>query len=209
MTVWTIAAQEGTGGERIAAELAGSAGVPLLNRHTLARFAHELNPDELDVEDLEAIEERFGGRLRMLALSMAIMTGPAAAAAVEELRFRRKLPELGRAVVGEAARGPCVILAPAAFAALPEHRGAINVRLRAPFACRIAAYQRDHLVDRGHAEKAIARDDHLTSALVRSLYHVDIDDDGLFTVALDASRLAPDRLVEILLAAGGVHVALL
>ena len=89
MAVWTIAAQEGTGGERIAAELAASAGVPLLDRHTLARFAHELNPDELDVEDLEAIEERFGGRLRMLALSMAIMTGPAAAAWHEALRGRR------------------------------------------------------------------------------------------------------------------------
>src|SRR5712692_5748364 len=128
MAVWTIAAQEGTGGERIAAELAASADVPLLDRQTLALFAHALDPDDLEVEDFEEIEERIGGRLRMLALSMALTTGSAGAAALHELELRHKLPELGRAVIGAAARRPCVILAPAAFAALPEHPGAIHVR---------------------------------------------------------------------------------
>jgi hypothetical protein len=79
MTVWTIAAQAGTGGDRIAAGLAASAGVPLLDRQTLAQFAHDLNPDELEVEDIEQIEERFGGRLRMLALSTAMTTAALAA----------------------------------------------------------------------------------------------------------------------------------
>ena len=203
MAVWTIAAQEGTGGERIAAELAASAGVPLLDRKTLALFAHELEPD-LDVDEFEEIEGRFGGRLRAFALSMAMTSGPAAATALQELRFRHKLPELGRSVVAEASRQPCVILAPAAFAALGEHPGAIHVRLRAPLACRIAAYQRDHLVDRAHAEKAIKRDDHLKSAWVRSLYHADLDDHRNFTLVVDASRFRPERLVEVLLAAGGV-----
>jgi Cytidylate kinase-like family len=209
MAVWTIAAQEGTGGERIAAELAASAGIPLLDRQTLALFAHELDPDDLEVEDFEEIEERFGGRLRMLAFSLAITPGLAAAAAVQELQFRHKLPELGRAVIGEAARRPCVILAPAAFAALPEHPGAIHVRLRAPLACRVASYQREHLVDPGCAEKAIKHDDRVKSAWVRSLYHADIDDDRRFTLALDTSRFPTGRLVEILLAAGGVQAALL
>jgi hypothetical protein len=52
MTIWTIAAQAGTGGDRIAAELAASVGVPLFDRQTLARFAHDLNPDELEVKDI-------------------------------------------------------------------------------------------------------------------------------------------------------------
>jgi cytidylate kinase len=209
MAVWTIAAQEGTGGERIAAELASSAAIPLLNRHTLALFAHELDPDHLELEDFDEIEDRFGGRLRMLAFSMAMTTGQAAPAALEELQFRHRLPELGRAVLTEAARQPCVILAPAAFAALPQHPGAIHVRLCAPLAYRIAAYQREHLVDRGCAEKAIKHDDHIKHALVRSLYHVEIDDNRHFTLVLDASRFTPERLVEILLAAGGVQAALL
>jgi cytidylate kinase len=208
MTIWTIAAQAGTGGDRIAAELAASAGVPLFDRQTLARFAHDLNPDEFEVEDVEQIEERFGGRLRMLALSTAMTTAAVAAVALPEIQFRSRLPELGRAVFREVARQPCVILSPAAFAALAEHPGAVHVRIHAPLETRIAAYQRDHVVDRGHAEKAISRDDHVKSALVRSLYHVGMDDDRLFGLVLDSSRFTPERLVEILLAAGGAQASL-
>jgi cytidylate kinase len=208
MTIWTIAAQAGTGGDRIAAELAASVGVPLFDRQTLARFAHDLNPDEFEVEDVEQIEERFGGRLRMLALSTAMTTAAVAAVALPEIQFRSRLPELGRAVFREVARQPCVILSPAAFAALAEHPGAVHVRIHAPLETRIAAYQRDHVVDRGHAEKAISRDDHVKSALVRSLYHVGMDDDRLFGLVLDSSRFTPERLVEILLAAGGAQASL-
>jgi len=206
MAVWTIAAQEGTGGDRIAAELAASACVPLLDRRSLALFAHELEP-ELGVDELEEVEERFGGRLRMLASSMAMTSGPAAATAAQELKLRQKLPELGRSVLTEAAREPCVIFAPAAFAALRDHPAAIHIRLHAPLACRIAAYQRDHVVDRAHAEKAIKRDDHAKSAWVRSLYRADLDDDRVFTLALDVSRFTPERLVAVLLAAGGAAIA--
>jgi cytidylate kinase len=203
VTIWTISAQIGTGGDRIAAELAAAAGVPLLDRGTLARFAHELNPDDLEVEDIEQIEERFGGRLRMLALTMGMTTASVAAAALPEIQLRNRLPELGRALFKEVAREPCVIVSPAAFVVLAEHPGAVHVRLHAPIETRVVAYQRDHLVDRGQAEKAVSHDDHIKSDLVRSLYHVKIDDDRRFALVLDASRFSPERLVEILLAAGG------
>ncbi len=205
MTVWTIAAQAGTGGDRIAAGLAASAGVPLLDRQTLARFAHDLNPDELEVEDIEQIEERFGGRLRMLALSTAMTTAAMAAVALPEIQFRSRLPDLGRAVFKEVAREPCVILSPAAFAALAEHPGVVHVRLHAPLETRIAAYQRDHVVDRGRAEKAISHDDHVKGALVRSLYDAAMDNDRLFALVLDTSRFSSERVIEILLAAGGAR----
>ena len=77
------------------------------------------------------------------------------------------------------------------------------MRLHAPLEARIAAYQRDNLVDRGQAEKAVSHDDHIKSDLVRSLYHVKIDDDRRFALVLDTSRFTPERLVGILLAAGG------
>jgi cytidylate kinase len=133
---------------------------------------------------------------------MAMTTG--SLDAFQELQLRQTLPELGRAVVGDAARHPCVIFAAAAFAALPEHYSAIHVRLRAPFDWRITSYQREHLVDRRRAEKALKHDDHLRHKWVKTLYHVDIDESRLFSVVLDASRLSTDRLVEVALAAGGV-----
>ena len=39
MAVWTISAQEGTPGDRVAAELAAAAGVPLYDRLGLAELA--------------------------------------------------------------------------------------------------------------------------------------------------------------------------
>jgi cytidylate kinase len=201
MTVWTIAAQAGTGGEHVAAELAAAAGVPLLDRDTLARYAHDLDPDIVDVDDAEGIEERFGGRLRELAFSVAITNG-AAAEALQELQRRHRLPALARTVLRDAAREPCVILAPVAFAALAEHPRAIHVRLRAPLACRVATYAREHVINAACAEKAVKHDDRVKSVWVRSLYGADLDDDRRFTLTLDASRLSTARLVAILLAAG-------
>jgi hypothetical protein len=200
MAVWTIAAQEGTGGERVAAELAVAASVSLLDRKALALVAHELDPNLPEGDDLG---RRGSGRLIALALSTAITTG--SEDAVRELRLRQTLPALGRAVVAEAARSPCVIYAPAAFAALSEHPSAVHVRLRAPLDWRAAAYQREHLVKRRYAEKAVKRDDRRKQAWVRSLYHVDIDDARLFSLVLDASRFSLEHMVHILLDAGGVQ----
>jgi hypothetical protein len=207
MTVWTISAQEGSGGEHVAAELAAAADVPLIARDELAVLAHEIDPDNLAADEFADLEERFGGRFTTVALGMAL-TGPAAADARRELDFRHRLPEVGRAVLTEAVRRPCVILAPPAFAALRDHPTAIHVRLHAPHATRVAAYQREHVVERSCAEKAIAHCDHVQHDWVRSLYQVELSDDRLFALVLDTSRFTRDRLVETLLAAGGLPARL-
>src|SRR6478609_10948466 len=96
MRIWTISAEAGVGGERIAADLAAAAGVSLLDFKALSQFA----PDRLrDVPDLAHLEERVGGRLNAIGISLA-MIGSGSALAVSELEFRRTLPELGRAVLG-------------------------------------------------------------------------------------------------------------
>jgi hypothetical protein len=200
MAVWTIAAQEGTGGEFFATELAAAAGVSLLDRKALALAAHELDPSFPENDDLE---RRVGGRLDALALSTAMSTG--SAEACREVRLRHSLPDLGRNLLAKVTHAPCVIYAPAAFAALSQHPSAVHVRLRAPLEWRIEAYQREQLVNRRCAEKALRHDDRRKQAWVRWLYRADLDDARLFSLVLDVSRFAPDRIVETLLAAGGVH----
>jgi hypothetical protein len=202
MAVWTISAQEGTYGEEHAAALARAADVPLLDRSALLAYAHEIDSQ---IGALDELEERFGGRLNLAALGLAMTSG--AADAFRELRLRQELPELGRAVVAEAARRPGVILASAAFAALQEHPTAIHVRLRAPLEWRIESYRRHRLVDRACAEKAVKHDDHVKRAWVKTLYHVDIDDPSWFSLVVDVSRFSPDRVVETMLAAAGVEAA--
>ncbi len=197
MRIWTISAAAGVGGERVAAELAAAAGVSLLDFKALSRFA----PDRLrDVPDLEHLEERVGGRLNAIGISLA-MIGTGSAVALSELEFRRTLPELGRTILGEAVRSSCVILAPSAFLGLRDHVSAIHVRIHAPLEWRIDAYRRDHVVDRGAAERAVKHDDHLTRTWVKTIYHANLDDYSLFSVVIDASRFSTQRLVEMLLAA--------
>jgi cytidylate kinase len=204
MTVWTISAQAGTGGDHVAAELAAAAGVPLFDRGALALLAHEIDQDHIDAEEFTEIEQRFGGRFNSLAFGMAMFSGPVSGDAVQELQFRQKLPKLGCAVLNEAARRPCVILADAAFAVLREHPAALHVRLHAPVACRVAAYQREHLVSHNCAQKAVTRDDRVKHEWVRRVHHAELDDNNLFTLTFDTSRLTRERVVDMLLAAGGV-----
>jgi Cytidylate kinase-like family len=199
MRVWTISAEAGAGGERVAADLAAAAGVPLLDFKALS----SLMPEELgDVPDLAHLEERVGGRLNAIGLSLA-MIGTGSALALSELEFRRTLPELGRAVLGEAARSSCVILAQSAFLGLRDHVSAIHVRIHAPLEWRIDAYRRDNVVDRAAAERAVKHDDHMTRTWVKTMYHANIDDYALFSVVVDASRFSMERLVEMLVAAAG------
>jgi hypothetical protein len=198
VAVWTISAQAGTGGDEIARELAERADATFLDREALVPLAHELEPALGDPDELE---ERLSGRFAALALGAAIATG--APEAVREFQLRRTLPELGREVLRRAASEPAVIFAPAAFAALADHPSAIHVRLRAPFDWRVATYQRQEVVERHGAEKAVRHDDEHKRAWVRTLYHVDVDDQTQFSLVCDVSRFARERLLEILLAAAG------
>ena len=203
MAVWTISAQAGTRGPEIAAELARRADVPLLDRKALLPFAQGLEPD-VELEEPEDLEARICGRLNGLFLGAALTTG--AAGAYRELQLRRALPELGRTVLREAARGPAVIYAPGAFAALRDHPSAVHVRLRAPFEWRVEAYRRAELVDRRTAEKKVRSDDDHKRVWTRTLYHVDVDDPSLFSLVFDVSRFSSDRIVETLLAAAAATI---
>ena len=200
MSIWTISSQTGTDGAAIAAELAVRARVPLFDRETLATLASALEPS-LAGSDLDDLEERVGGRLNALALSAAMTSG--SPEAFHELQLRQTLPSLGRAVLRRAARGSAVVVANAAFAALAEHPGALHVRLRAPFAWRVEEVRRRDLVDAERAKRVVRHDDQLQRNWVRALYDADVDDPAGFGLVIDASRLSRERIVEMLLAAGG------
>jgi len=199
MTVWTISAQPGTPGVEVAKQLAERAVVSLFDRKALEPLVHELSPEFGSLDDVEG---RFGGRLNALTLALAMTYG--APGAFRELELRRTLPELGRKVIREIARHPAVILASAAANALHDHPGAIHVRLWAPEEWRVRAHARSEMVDKEHAARELAAADHVERNWVHALFDVRVDDPTLYTVVFDASRLGPDRIVDVLLAAGGV-----
>ncbi|MDX6573752.1 MAG: hypothetical protein QOC86_2908 [Gaiellales bacterium] len=206
MAVWTVSAELGTGGDCVAAELAAAAGIPLIDRDALALVARALNPDVTGAGTIDDLERCVGkGGLTLLALGVPF--SPLGGDMVRQLQLHHALPELGRAVTAQVAREPCVIAAAGAFAAMDSHPGAVHVRLRAPLACRIARYAREHLVSQRCAEKAVRSDDQRKHAWLRSIYHVDIEDPRHYSAVLDTSRFTTDRLVETLLALGGMPLA--
>jgi hypothetical protein len=203
VALWTISAETGTGGELIAAELAERAGVPLLDRQALAPLAREIEKD-FELCDLEAIEDHLVGKLAPLALGVAVSGG--SAEAVRELRLRQVLPELAAAILKRAARWPAVILAPTAFGGLKDHASAVHVRLRGPYEWRVSQVARDRVVDRKKAEKIVRHEDHVQKALAKAVFHADLNEPCAFTLVVDVSRLSTERIVDLLLAAGGVEL---
>lgn len=199
MAVWTISAQPGTPGAAVAAELAARADVPLFDRKALEPIVHELSPE---LGSLDDVEGRFGGRLNALALAAAMTY--AAPAAFQELELRRTPPELGRRVLGEIARHPAVIVAAAAASALSDHPAAVHARFWAPKEWRVAAYARSELVNQAKAKHDLAHADHVARNWVHALFDVEVGDPTLYSVVLDAGRMAQDRIVDVLLAAAGV-----
>lgn len=151
--------------------------------------------------DVERLPQRIGGRMIAAALGLASTT-LACAEAVRELRFRDELLQVARDVLGEATNASCVLATSVGFAALKDDPSAVHVRLRAPLEWRIATYQRESVVDRQTAEKAVKHADHQRHLLAKAMYRADADDESNFSLVLDVSRFSVDRMVEILLAAG-------
>src|SRR3954447_23173233 len=104
MAVWTVSAEVGTGAERIAARLAEAAGAELLDRPALLRLAHDLHVDLGGIDDVDELEARAGGRLNLLAASMAVLAGSAEALCA--LQQQRSLRDLVQVVATAAAAPP-------------------------------------------------------------------------------------------------------
>jgi Cytidylate kinase-like family len=145
MALWTISAQAGTGAPEVARELARRAEVELLDREALLPLAHELEPEITDADELE---ERISSRFTALALGAAIATG--APDAVREFKLRKTLPDLGRAIVREAARRTAVIFRPPPSrpSALIPRRSTSGCALRSSGASRRISERRSSTVTR-------------------------------------------------------------
>jgi cytidylate kinase len=197
VAVWTISAQQGTSGRHIAEILAIAADVPLYDGKSLASLA----VPTAAMLDFDELERRFS-RLNLAGLAFA--SGMGMPEAIAERAHYQRLSDIARTVIDRAAHAPCVIYLAGAFAVVRDFPNAVHVRIRAPFHWRVANYQREHLLDRHHAEKSIRSDDRLQHSWVRTLWRLDPDDDSHYTTVLDASRLPDDRLVMILLDAAGI-----
>ena len=197
MAVWTISAQEGTRGRHIAELLALAADVPLYDGKSLA----SLDPDPTAAMlDFDELKRRFN-RLNLAGLAFASGVGIPEAIA-QRFHFQR-LSDIARTVVARAAHAPCVIHLAGAFAVTRDFPNAVHARIRAPFNWRVANHQREHFLDRHHAEKTIKCDDRLqhswrawtrtTTPTTRQCSTPANSDDRLVMILLDAVGITEAR----------------
>ena len=201
MTVWTIDAEPGTGGRAIARELAHRADVPLVDEQFTLALAIDLGTS---VEAAREYERAVPWLVRhALLVGMAARPGPEMALELRRLDDARRA--VGR-VVHEAARTPCVIFGRCAFELLASHPGALHARLWAPLQWRVERVARTRCSSLGEARRRLIRAERDRLRANRWL----LRRRGPATpvhVACDASRLAPEAIVELLLAAAGRETA--
>jgi Cytidylate kinase-like family len=190
MTVWTISAQAGSGGEQIARRLSERAGVPLVDPLTT---------------DGAPLGRRGVRRIASWFTQAGACSG-SMFVATADLRLVQPDPsdrELSESLISEAARSPAVIADWSAFAVLADHPAACHVRVRAPLAFRIALYARENCVSAGVAEQALRALERERCAYVRQRHGRRLEAPENFTLVCDVSRLPLSDLVEVLLVAAG------
>jgi cytidylate kinase len=197
MTVWTIDAEPGTGGRAIARELAHRADVPLVDEQFTLALAIDLGTS---VEAAREYERAVPWVVRhALMVGMAARPGPEMALELRRLEDARQA--VGR-VVHEAARTPCVIFGRCAYELLGSHPGALHARIWAPLAWRIERTARNGCSSTAEARRRLIRAERDRLRANRWLLRRRGPQTPVH-VACDASRLAPEAIVELLLAAAG------
>jgi hypothetical protein len=196
--VWTISAEAGVGGRKIADALAASLGIPMLDRAALL----ELSGEGGSVED---VDSRLHGRLQTLGLQYAAVFG--ATEALDELTALERLSQRGRDVLKQLGHERCVIYAHSVAGALEDHESALHLRLWAPVEWRIEHYAHDHVVSVEDARDRVHQLDRLQRDLATHLFDLDVDDLRRFTLAMNASRVSGDHIVAAVLGAGGAAPA--
>lgn len=203
MAIWTISFEAGSGGEFVARALADRTGSPLIDRQAIVAIAHAL---EIDLEKADHLEHHPpGGRLEQMGLAAAALA-PLGAGAVAELRAQPTLRAVTERLIREAARERCVILGRGGFLILADHPGAIHIRLHAPLEWRVAQHARDECVSREESRREILAEGRARDAYLRRLYGRRFADLSGFQLVIDASRLSPETIVEMALAAVGVDL---
>jgi cytidylate kinase len=191
MTVWTISAQAGSGGEEIARLLSERAGVPLVDSPTIGN-------------DTTHWARSSVGRVASWFTEAGACAGSMFVATADLRVTQAEVPterELSESMICEAARSPAVIADWSAFAILAEHPAACHVRLRAPLEWRIARYARKNCVPARVSEQSLRTLERRRCAYMRRRHGCRLDAPENFTLVCDASHLPFADLVEVLLIA--------
>jgi cytidylate kinase len=203
--VVTVSATYGTGGSRIARQVADELGLPFVDRAIPGAVATELG---LSLPDAEAHDDAGPRGLERVMRSLAAV-GP-----VSGIDFRtdfgdRTFCEATEQVIcrhAESAGG--VILGRAGAVVLRDRPRTLHVRLDGPVARRVAYAMALEDLDRGTAERRLRDNDTARAAYVRVFYGANAADPALYHLVLDSTALHPDASVDLIARAARAMTAI-
>jgi cytidylate kinase len=217
MAVITISRQTGSGGDEIAALVCKQLGYRYFDKAMLAKAASEDTQSEVDF--LKFSEEDFvkGSRLtdRLLAALRSAPDRTAAqmriwtedsrgqrSAQVVQLDQSRAIQLVQNAIRYVAEQGNVVIMGRGAQVILKDHRGALHVRIEAPWEDRVQRVkQRYDLRGEGartEAQNLIARRDEASADYVRRFYDVNIKDAQLYHLVINTGKLSVEAAADLI-----------
>jgi hypothetical protein len=194
----TISASYGAGGSQIGPALAERLGVEFLDRAIPTRVADRLG---CTLDDALAHDESLGDAIGRLASSFALL--PELAGAMVQAGvlagedYRRETENL----IVEHAAGGAVILGRAGAVILRGRSGALHVRLDGPPERRVAQAIELEGLNRSDAERLRRDGDRAREAYVRHFYGCDARDPSLYHLVIDSTALAPEQVVDVIVAA--------
>ena len=194
----TISAAYGAGGSRIGPAVAQRLGVEFLDRAIPTRVADRL---KVPLDDALAHDESLGDAIGRLVSTFALLPELAGAMAqagyLAGEDYRRETERLIR----EHAHEGAVILGRAGAVILRDDPNALHVRLCGPAERRVAQAMRLEGLSQPDAERLRKEGDRAREAYVRHFYNADAKDPALYHLVIDSTAIAPETVVEIIVAA--------
>lgn len=197
MTLVTLSASYGAGGNVVGPALAERLGVPFVDRAIPVQVAERL---DVSVDDAAAHEEQapdsFLDRLLRGFVGTDIgIPAPLPAETFTSEDFRRATEEV---LLRQARTGEGVILGRGGMIVLRDDPRVLRVRLDGPAERRLRQAVAIGGVDEDTARGALQKLDRAQADYARQFYGVDIHDCTLYHVVIDSTAIALDACVELI-----------
>ncbi len=168
MGVITISREFGSGGSRIAAEVARELGYHLIDKKTIGRLLAAYGLIEFDRE--------YDSELGFWASF--------------DSQVKEMVSMLNRVTRALARHGNVVVLGRGAFAVLHGYIDVLNVRIQAPLESRLARVMAEmEIAERAKAEELLREGDRVRSSFVHTMYGMRWDASSAFDLVLDTSKI--------------------
>jgi cytidylate kinase len=197
MTLVTLSAAYGAGGNVVGPALAERLGVPFVDRAIPVQVAERLDVsvDDATAHDEQAADSFLDRLLRGFVGADIGVPAPLPPESFTSEDFRRATEEV---LLRQAAAGEGVILGRGGMIVLREDPRVLRVRLDGPPELRLRQAVAIGGVDEDTARDALSKLDRAQTDYVRQFYGADIHDCTLYHLVIDSTAIGLDACVELI-----------